>query len=149
MKTNPAKSIVICAFLAILILLCLTNKCQKTEKVANVGSDTLRIYIDKWHDSVRVKTEIRTKVITKYKEVRYDSLVPCETKLYYCDTLVLADSALIQAYKEQVFLDSLFMESQSKKIQDTCRYFKKQIRKHKIQKWLIILGAVGSHAVIK
>lgn len=149
MKFNPAKSILFCLLMAILILLLFTNKCQKTEKLVNVGADTLRVYVDKWRDSVRVKTEIRTKVITKYKEVRHDSLVPCETKLYYCDTLVLADSALIRAYKEQVYLDSLFMESQSKKIQDTCKYFKKQIRKQKIQKWLIILGAVGSHAVVK
>ena len=146
MKLTPHRTLILCVVLVCCFFIYM-NKCHVPVQSVSVIHDTIKVNIEKIKDSIRVKTEFRTKVITKYLQVRHDSIIPCETKLYYCDTLLLADSALIATYKQHVYLDSLYMDSQSKQLQDTCKYYRKQIRKHKFQKWLIVIGAIGSHAV--
>lgn len=48
---------------------------------------------------IRGKDSIRDRVVVKWKKVRYDSLIPCEELLLYCDTLYEVDSTLIAKQK--------------------------------------------------
>ena len=38
-----------------------------------------------------------TKLVIRYRTIRHDSLIPCETKLIICDTILVKDSTLIAA----------------------------------------------------
>jgi hypothetical protein len=66
----------------------------------------------------RVDTVVkeRIKYVTRYKEVRHDSLIPCETKLLHCDTLVVKDSVAIAELQALVKQDNLIITQQGKLI---------------------------------
>ena len=63
-------------------------------------------------DSVQIKEVVRTKYLIRWKEVRHDSLIPCETKLLVSDTVIMRDSYLISSLKEVIRIDSLLIIAQ-------------------------------------
>lgn len=107
-------------FLAIAVIICFIPKtCEKNEPIGNPDKlkDTIN-HVKKQADSNKVvvvyKDSIRTRYFTKWKEIRHDSLIPCETKLIHCDTLLIADSSLIYSLKQAVFLDSIIIGNYQK-----------------------------------
>lgn len=54
-------------------------------------------------DSVQIRIDtvekVRVKYLTKYRGVRYDSLIPCPEKLNLCDSVLAADSTAISELK--------------------------------------------------
>jgi len=63
-----------------------------------------------------IKDSIRTKYVTKWKEVRHDSLIPCPEKLAIADTVIYRDSSLISSLKLLCRIDSSIIADQSKVI---------------------------------
>lgn len=97
------------------------------------------------------KDSIRTKYVTKWKEVRHDSLIPCPEKLAVADTVIYQDSSLIYSLKLLCKIDSNIIAEQSKVISAdsiTIKGLKKEVRKQKIQKWLAVIGAVTFGGVV-
>lgn len=97
------------------------------------------------------KDSIRTKYVTKWKEVRHDSLIPCPEKLAVADTVIYQDSSLIYSLKLLCKIDSNIIAEQSKVISAdsiTIKGLKKEVRKQKIQKWLSVIGAVAFVGVL-
>lgn len=87
------------------------------------------------------RDSIRTKIIIKYRQIRHDSITPCEEKLVICDTVLVKDSALISEYKELKRVDSSIIHTQgliirrdSVVLNDTCKYYRKKIRRLKWEK---------------
>jgi len=98
-----------------------------------------------------IKDSIRTKYVTKWKEVRHDSLIPCPEKLAVADTVIYQDSSLIYSLKLLCKIDSNIIAEQSKVISAdsiTIKGLKKEVRKQKIQKWLAFIGAVAFGGVV-
>jgi hypothetical protein len=116
-----------------------------TEKV---NADEIAIEKQK-ADSVRTiivyRDSIRTKVVTKWKEIRYDSLIPCETKLLICDTVIKVDSTLIRELKTTIKIDSCIIEGQDKLIRAdslTIKDLIKTVKKEKRKRRLITVIAI-------
>jgi len=63
-----------------------------------------------------IKDSIRTKYVTRWKEVRHDSLIPCPEKLAIADSLISKDSVLISDLKELSKIDSAIIGDQDKLI---------------------------------
>jgi hypothetical protein len=103
---------------------------------------------------VIIKDSIVTKYLTKYKTIRHDSLIPCETKLVICDTLIQADSSLIFSLKQELFIDSIILGNYatlaSRDSSTIAKLDKKLKRAKKINRILSIvtIGAIGV-AVLK
>jgi hypothetical protein len=107
-------------FLAIAIIICFIPKtCEKNEPIGNPDKlkdaiSQLKKQADSNKAVVVYKDSIRTRYVTKWREIRHDSLIPCETKLVHCDTLLLIDSSLIYSLKQAVFLDSIIIGNYQK-----------------------------------
>jgi len=102
-------------------------------------------------DSIIYKETVRVKYVTKWKEVRHDSLIPCPEKLAVADTVIYQDSSLIYSLKLLCKIDSNIIAEQSKVISAdsiTIKGLKKEVRKQKIQKWLAFIGAVTFGGVV-
>lgn len=106
-------------FTTLLIFLFITKSCDKAQTIDYSG--TLKIEVKELKhksDSVKInivyRDSIRTKTLIKYKEVRHDSLIPCETKLIICDTLLVTDSALISEYVTKSMFDSSIISTQAR-----------------------------------
>lgn len=99
------------------------------------------------HDTV-------TKWRTRYKAVRYDSLIPCETKLVICDTIVIKDSLLISKLEGiQLTQDSVIKDWHTIHANDSTalRRANKEVKKQKKQKQLLAVIALvlGGYSIIK
>jgi len=100
------------------------------------------------------KDSIRTKYVTKWKEVRHDSLIPCPEKLAIADTVIYRDSSLISSLKLLCKIDSSIIADQSKVIVSdsiTIKGLKKEVKKQKRQKRILAAIAIllGGYSVIK
>lgn len=137
--------------IAILLLILLSRGCknpdpQPTPLVENLKKSisTNKAKAAKLKPIIIIKDSIRTKYVTKWKEVRHDSLIPCPEKLAVADTVIYQDSSLISSLKLLCKIDSNIIADQSKVISldsITIKGLKKEVRKQKIQKWLSIGSA--------
>jgi len=90
------------SFLTVLVVVFFMRKCSNSE-IPNLNNPLKErvVYLKadqkKLKDSIVYKEVVRTKYLVMWKEVRHDSLIPCETKLLVCDTIIRADSAVIVA----------------------------------------------------
>jgi len=99
----------------------------------------------KLKDTIIYRERIRTKYVVMWKEVRHDSLIPCETKLLVCDTIIRADSAVIIAQKAVISKSDIIIATQdsiikmdSLTIGGLRKENKKLKRNNKILTWLNI-----------
>ena len=140
-------------FIAAVVLLCFIPKCNHPEpsqptKVFD-SIPYFKAKIDSLKRSLSIKVPERQAARKKWQQARHDSIIPCEELLVYCDTLILKDDSLINDLLVKDTVNTRFnmylvnrIKTDSIVLSDTCKYFGKQIRKQKIQKWLIIAGGV-------
>jgi len=92
------------SFILLIIIAALLGKSCGTNNVITVPFDTkpviskIKAEIEQLkilHKIDKAQADTVTKWRTKYRTIRHDSIVECETKLLVCDTLILADSLLI------------------------------------------------------
>jgi RNase adaptor protein for sRNA GlmZ degradation len=105
-------------------------------------------------DSIVYKDSIRTKIVTRWKEVRHDSLIPCEEKLSICDTIIRADSSLIGELKANlaisdliIFNQDLIIKSDSVTIAGLYKQVKKERRKKRL--WQAISAGLAGVVVTR
>lgn len=91
-------------------------------------------------DSAKSKVDTviveRTKVLTRYREVRHTDTIPCEEKLAICDTIIKIDSNAIAQLNAVIELDNKIISNQGQVIlsQDsTITDLEKQVKKER--KW--------------
>lgn len=141
----------------LVLLIILFRNCGKTEPIIDISPIKKEIIKDKKikdsiHEKVIYKDSIRTKIVAKWKVIRKDSLIPCETKLLVCDTLLMADSSLIQSLKAELVVSDLIIHNQSEVIKTDSIALKKADRKLRRQKILTkavaVLGVIGIIAVL-
>lgn len=146
-------------FIAAVVLLCFIPKCNqfgKTEQPPKVF-DSIPYFKAKLaylESHVTVEYVERVKYRTKFNTIRHDSLIPCETKLLVCDTLILKDDSLINDLLVKDTVNTRFnmylvnrIKTDSIVLSDTCKYFNKEIKKQKWIKRLIIAAWIGREAV--
>lgn len=98
--TPQTRSFILCVIIAILCVLLFWNGCGKEPEPKTVERIVLlKSKAEKQKDTVIYRERVRTKYVVMWKEVRRDSLIPCETKLLVADTVILIDSSLIAAQK--------------------------------------------------
>ncbi len=144
--------LIVAAFLVGFLL----NKCSEKEPPIIVPVfDSIPFYkakIDSLSRNVTVEYLDRVKYRTRWAKIRHDSIIPCEVKLTICDTLILKDDSLINSLLVKDTVNTRFNEYLVNRIQydsivlaDTCKYFKKQIKRQKLYKWIAIgAGVVGT-----
>ena len=149
--SKEIKTFIFGALTAAIILFALNHSCG-AEKPSIDPTDTLKQQVKELMvlgDSVKkdivYRDSIRTIYITKWKPIRHDSLIPCETKLLVCDTILLADSALISEYKTKAMFDSSIISHQASIIaNDSVKLSKlaKELKRQKRLKWLFLAGGL-------
>lgn len=141
----------------IILVIVLFRNCGETEHIVNISPIKKEIIKEKKakdsiHEKVIYKDSIRTKIVVKWKVIRHDSLIPCETKLVICDTLIEQDSGLISSLKAEILVDNLIIHNQDTIIKNDSIALKKANRKLKRQKALTkliaLVGALGVIAAI-
>lgn len=156
---KPIYKYIIAFILGVVIAFFVGKSCQPIAKKININSDSLKAKIPvlnserkKAKDTVIYRDSIRTKYVIMWKEVRHDSLIPCQDKLLVADTLFTRDSSLISALREVIKVDSLLIRTHEnihsvdsaqlvqahKTTQDTVNYYRRQVRRQKAQKWAIL-----------
>ena len=145
-------------FIAAVVLLCFIPKCNHPEpsqptKVFD-SIPYFKAKIDSLSTYITVEYLDRVEYRTRFKTVRHDSLIPCETKLLTCDTLILKDDSLINDLLVKDTVNTRFnmylvnrIKTDSIVLSDTCKYFGKEIKKQKWIKRLIIAAWIGREAV--
>lgn len=102
MKYPQNKYFLYSVITALIILICF-RECGSRPEIPDNSIKKEIVSLKQDIDSVKpIIIEREKEVIkwrTKWREVRHDSLIPCEELLVYCDTLVLADSSLIAEQK--------------------------------------------------
>lgn len=93
-----------------------------------------------------------TKIITRYRTIRHDSLIPCETKLVLCDTIIVKDSTLIAAQDSIITdLHSLVGTWKQVHVSDSCDLVKanKEVKRQKrrVVFWKVV-SAVESAIIV-
>ena len=90
--------------LAMVIIFTL-RRCNRPIPVPQLRIET------KVRDSIRTvveyKDSIRIKYVHKWHTIRHDSLIPCETLVLFCDTIIRIDSSLIASLKAELVHDSI------------------------------------------
>lgn len=162
-ERKPNKTLFYAIFTALIILaFVLGKRCEgKHMTVIPTNTDTLKtkakelaVKSDSVSKEVKKADSVRVKVVIKWKEVRHDSLIPCEELIAYCDTLYYADSTLITELKAKVFIDSLLLNVQKGIISnDSIRIvgLNKEVKKQKRLRNLFIATTVlfGGAAAVK
>ena len=156
--TMKKQTFIIAVLIAIIAFLLALRSCESSPSTLPVETKELKQYIStnkskaaKIKDSIIYKEKVRVKYVTKWKEVRHDSLIPCPEKLAVADTVIYQDSSLIYSLKLLCKIDSNIIAEQSKVISAdsiTIKGLKKEVRKQKIQKWLAVIGAVTFGGVV-
>jgi len=86
--------------------------------------------------------------VTKWREVRHDSLIPCETKLLAADTVIRADSNLIASFQQAMFIDSIMLENYSKlAIRDSATIARLEKKLKRTRKIAYLLAAISGGAI--
>lgn len=95
------------------------RKCGNRPEIQDSSTEPIKAKVatykqdqKKLKDSIVYRDIVRTKYLVMWKEVRHDSITPCETKLLVCDTVIRADSTLIVAQRKVIKTDSLIILSQ-------------------------------------
>jgi hypothetical protein len=143
MKYPQNKYFLYSVITALIILICF-RKCGNRPEIPD-NSKKEFVSLKKDIDSVKpIIIEREKEVIkwrTRWREVRHDSLIPCEELLVYCDTLVLADSSLIAEQKVLIGIQDSVIRMQDIAIKSdsvTIRDLSKEIKKQKRLKWLFL-----------
>lgn len=133
---------------ALIILICF-RECERkpVEMVPQKQAiKVLKASIDSVKPIIIEREKEVVKWRTKWREVRHDSLIPCEELLVYCDTLVLADSSLIAEQKVLIGIQDSVIKMQDLTIKSdsvTISDLSKEVKKQKRLKWLFLgLGLV-------
>ena len=140
---NPRLNIFLLSIITAAVILFCLRDCSHSEvvnpnKEFRDSIDVLKARLKVHGDSIIYRDSIRTKVVTKWKIIRHDSVIPCETKLLVCDTLMLADSALISQLKADIEVGkSMFVlyEHKIEKDSVTIAKLNKKVRNHKLIFW--------------
>lgn len=148
--TPQTRSFILCVIIAILCVLLFWRGCGKDEPASNteVRIDKLKITATKIKDSIIIKTIYQERIVTKWRDIRHDSLIPCETKLLVADTVIWADSSLIFAQKVLINVQGEIIAGQDTVITG----LKKQVKKERNKKrlWMVLMGvAVVVNGVIR
>jgi hypothetical protein len=101
---NPKTQIFFLLFIiAILTVIVGVKSCDKpynlspeTTKLIN-KANTQEAKIKAKEAKASILHDTIAKIVTRYRTIRHDSLIPCETKLVICDTIIVKDSTLIAA----------------------------------------------------
>jgi len=100
-------------------------------------------------DTVIYRERVRTKYLVMWKEVRHDSLIPCETKLLVCDTVIRADSAVIIAQARVIAKSDIIIATQDSIIKMDSIALKSNKKFWRGFKWGFGVGNItGAAAVI-
>lgn len=100
---SPTKNLIICILSAALFFTIIFHSCSKPEISP---SETPKLILKANTQESKIKAEeskatVLHDTVIKWRErfrvVRHDSLIPCETKLIICDTILVKDSTLIAA----------------------------------------------------
>lgn len=128
--------------IAVLVIALFYKGCDSVVKESLTPHiDTLKIIETRYKDTVHIKEVIRNKVMVMWREVRHDSITPCETKLLICDTVIRVDSSLICSLKDVIRIDSTAILSQDSVIVGLRKSNRKLKRKNTFLTWLNALQA--------
>lgn len=155
---NPRINIFVLSIITALVILLSFNKCEKPvyvipdlspikAKIANLkrATDSIKPIIVESE-----KTVLKTRTI--WKQVRYDSLIPCEEILLYCDTLYQVDSTLIAQQKWFIGVQSDIIRKQDTIIKSDSVTINELSKKPKGRLKAFVIGfaiGFGAGAVIK
>lgn len=132
---------------ALFILLCLRECGNKPIEVSpqKQAIKVLKASIDSVQKIVVYTNTQQIKIVNRWREVRHDSLIPCEQLLVYCDTLVTADSSLIAEQKVLLGMQDSVIKIQDLVIKsDSISIVKlnKKVKNRKLIFWTgFVLGA--------
>ena len=105
----------------------------------------LKVSIDSVQKVVVYTNTQQIKIVNRWRDVRHDSLIPCEQLLVLCDTLVTADSSLISEQKVLLGLQDSVIKIQDLVIKSdsvTITKLNKKIKNRKLIFWTgFVLGA--------
>ena len=147
---NPRINIFLLSVITALTILLACRSCEHTpvidyNKDFRDSINLLKNKLKVGKDSIIYRDSVRTKVVTRWKTIRHDSLIPCETKLLICDTVIQTDSALISVLKADIEVSKyLFNQYEEKISQDSVTIHKltKKVKNRKAIFWTgFILGA--------
>lgn len=132
---------------ALLILLCLRECGNKPIEVSpqKKAIKVLKASIDSVQKVVVYTNTQQIKIVNRWREVRHDSLIPCEQLLVFCDTLVTADSSLIAEQKVLLGMQDSVIKVQDLVIKSdsvTITKLNKKVKNRKLIFWTgFVLGA--------
>ena len=147
---NPKINIFLLSVITALVILLACKSCEQSpvidyNKDFRDSINLLKNKLKVGKDSIIYRDSVRTKVVVKWKTIRHDSLIPCETKLLVCDTVIQADSALISVLKADIEVSKyLFNQYEEKISQDsiTIQKLNKKVKNRKAIFWTgFVLGA--------
>jgi len=105
----------------------------------------LKLSIDSVQKVVVFTNTQQIKIVNRWREVRHDSLIPCEQLLVLCDTLVTADSSLISEQKVLIGMQDSVIKIQDLVIKSdsiTITKLNKKVKNRKLIFWTgFVLGA--------
>ena len=130
------------ALIAVIAVLCWYLQHRKVRVETANRYVYLRAKADSTQKVIEYKTKVTTKYVTKWLHVRYDSIIPCNEKLLICDTVIRADSSLIASYQALDTIQKAAICELRNNLTDTCKYYQKEIKKQKRQKWVAIGAAI-------
>jgi hypothetical protein len=151
--------ILICLIVLALIISDMFKSCSKSEHIdingtikAEIKKDILRK--DSVKEVIVYRDSIRTKLVTKWRTIRHDSLIPCEDKLIACDTLLVTDSLLISSLKHEIKLTDTIIRNYQKVVYNDSiviiglnRSIKKQRNKTKLA--VLVAGLFAGFAIVR
>lgn len=146
-----------CLIVLALIISDMFKSCKKEQININPIKETIKEDL-KRKDSVKeiivYRDSVRKVVVHHWHTIRKDSLIPCETKLIVCDTLIKVDSLLITDLKHEINIGDSIIKNYQKVVlidSNTIVGLKKDLRKQRNKTkfaWLVA-GILGGVAVLK
>lgn len=141
-----------CLIVLFLIIADMFKGCKKDEHIAYINQIKDRIKSEiKQKDSTNTiiiyRDSVRKVIVHHWHTIRKDSLIPCETKLTVCDTIIKIDSLLISDLRHEINIDdSIINNYQKLSIIDsnTIVSLKKNIKLQKVKtKFITVVGLTG------
>lgn len=143
---NPRLNIFLLSVITALSILLACKSCDS--RIENSNTDfrdsinVLKVKLKVRQDSIIYRDSVRTKIITRWKVIRHDSLIPCEIKLLVCDTVIQADSSLITQLKADIEVSKYLFNQYEEKISQDSTIINKLTRKVKNRKLIFWTGFV-------
>lgn len=145
---NPRINIFLLSVITALVILLACKSCDSDIPDHTDFRDSINLLKAKLKvhkDSIIYRDSVRTKIVTRWKTIRHDSLIPCETKILVCDTLILADSALISQLKADIEVSKYLFSRYEEKIEQdsiTIQKLNKKVKNRKLIFWTgFVIGA--------